>query len=101
MDHARKVGENILNGESVGPWDRFKYFLGEFFVYGPLKNRMGLTRMKVGYTAGEAIGPEIFSFYRSLGLNLKQLVRPDRGLRVCDGTARWRNPGGYGRAPVA
>jgi long-chain acyl-CoA synthetase len=47
--------------------------LGEFFVYGPLKNRMGLTKMKVGYTAGEAIGPEIFKFYRSLGINLKQL----------------------------
>lgn len=73
MDHAKKVGEPILNGEAVGPWDRFKYFLGELFVYGPLKNRMGLSRMKVGYTAGEAIGPEIFSFYRSLGLNLKQL----------------------------
>ena len=73
MDHARKVGEPILNGESVGFMDRLKYWLGEFLVYGPLKNRMGLTRMKVGYTAGEAIGPEIFRFYRSLGLNLKQL----------------------------
>jgi len=73
MDHARKVGEPVLNGEKVGAWDRFKYFLGELLVYGPLKNRMGFTHMKVGYTAGEAIGPEIFSFYRSLGLNLKQL----------------------------
>ena len=73
MDHARKVGEAILNGEPVGVWDRFKYWLGEMFVYGPLKNRMGFTRMRVGYTAGEAIGPEIFRFYRSLGLNLKQL----------------------------
>lgn len=73
MDHARKVGEPILNGESVGLWDRIKYLAGEFLVYGPLKNRMGLTRMKIGYTAGEAIGPEIFRFYRSLGLNLKQL----------------------------
>lgn len=73
MEHARKVGEPLLNGEPVGLWDRMKYALGEFLVYGPLKNRMGLTRMKVGYTAGEAIGPEIFRFYRSLGLNLKQL----------------------------
>lgn len=73
MDHARKVGEPILNGESVGIWNRLIYLLGEMLVYGPLKNRMGMTRMKVGYTAGEAIGPEIFRFYRSLGLNLKQL----------------------------
>jgi len=73
MDHAHKVGERILNSESVALFDRLKYGFGEFFVYGPLKNRMGFTRVKVGYTAGEAIGPEIFKFYRSLGLNLKQL----------------------------
>lgn len=73
MEHARKVGEPILNGESVGFWDRLKYKVGEILIYGPLKNRLGMTKMKVGYTAGEAIGPEIFRFYRSLGLNLKQL----------------------------
>ncbi|MBD1548407.1 AMP-binding protein [Labrenzia aggregata] len=73
MGVARRSGEKILNGESVSLKDRLLYRLGEFFVYGPLKNRMGLTRMKVGYTAGEAIGPEIFRFYRALGLNLKQL----------------------------
>ncbi len=73
MDHAGKVGERLLNGENVGVWNRLLYNLGEFLVYGPLKNRMGLSRMRIGYTAGEAIGPELFSFYRSIGLNLKQL----------------------------
>ena len=73
LAHARKVGEPILNGEPVGLLDRLKYLLGEFFVYGPLKDGMGLSSMRVGYTAGEAIGPELFSFYRSIGLNLKQL----------------------------
>ncbi|WP_336069136.1 AMP-binding protein [Nitratireductor rhodophyticola] len=73
LAHAAKVGERILNGEQVGLVDRLKYGLGEFMVYGPLKNRMGFSNMRVGYTAGEAIGPELFSFYRSLGLNLKQL----------------------------
>jgi long-chain acyl-CoA synthetase len=73
MAHARRVGEAILEGKPVSAKDRLLYRLGEFFVYGPLKNRMGLSRMRVGYTAGEAIGPEIFSFFRSLGLNLKQL----------------------------
>ncbi len=73
LDHARKVGEPILNGEKVGLWDRFKYALGDFLVYGPLKNRMGMSRLRVGYTAGEAIGPELFRFYRSIGLNVKQL----------------------------
>lgn len=73
MKHAKKVGEPILNGEDVGFFDKLKYQIGEFLVYGPLKNRLGMSNMKVGYTAGEAIGPEIFSFYRSMGLNLKQL----------------------------
>ncbi len=73
MKVARRTGEPVLNGETVSFKERLLYRLGEFFVYGPLKNQMGLTRLKVGYTAGEAIGPEIFRFYRSLGLNLKQL----------------------------
>ena len=73
LAHARKVGERILNGEPVGAWDRLKYRIGDILVYGPLKNRLGMTKLRVGYTAGEAIGPEIFRFYRSLGLNLKQL----------------------------
>ena len=73
MAHARRVGPAILDGETVGAWDRLKYALGSALVYGPLKNVLGMSRIRVGYTAGEAIGPEIFDFYRSLGINLKQL----------------------------
>ncbi|MFD3188772.1 AMP-binding protein [Sedimentitalea sp. HM32M-2] len=73
MAHARKVGPKILDGESVSFMDRLKYKIGDLLVYGPLKNTLGFSRVRVGYTAGEAIGPEIFDFYRSLGINLKQL----------------------------
>ncbi|MEM8774746.1 MAG: AMP-binding protein [Pseudomonadota bacterium] len=73
MDHARKVGPAILDGGSVSAWDRMKYKLGNLCVYGPLKDTLGFGRVRVGYTAGEAIGPEIFEFYRALGINLKQL----------------------------
>ncbi|SFQ01388.1 long-chain acyl-CoA synthetase [Roseivivax halotolerans] len=73
MNHARRVGPKILDGESVSAGDRLKYRLGEFMIYGPLKNALGFSRVRVGYTAGEAIGPEIFDFYRALGINLKQL----------------------------
>ena len=73
MAHARKVGPDLLDGKPVGLMDRLKYKLGDLLVYGPLKNTLGFTRVRVGYTAGEAIGPEIFDFYRSLGINLKQL----------------------------
>ncbi|MDC0738022.1 AMP-binding protein [Cognatishimia sp. SS12] len=73
MAHAKKVGGKILDGHSVGPLDRLNYALGNLFIYGPLKDTLGLGRVRVGYTAGEAIGPELFEFYRSLGINLKQL----------------------------
>lgn len=73
MAHAHKVGGNLLDGRSVGIGDRLTYWLGNILVYGPLKNTLGYARIRVGYTAGEAIGPEIFDFYRSLGINLKQL----------------------------
>ncbi len=73
MAHARRVGPDILDGHSVDFMDRLKYALGELVTYGPLKNTLGFSNVRVGYTAGEAIGPEIFDFYRSLGINLKQL----------------------------
>jgi long-chain acyl-CoA synthetase len=70
---ARRWGEQILDREKVPLSARVLYGLGEVLVYGPLKNRYGLGRIRVAYTAGEAIGPEIFRFYRALGINLKQL----------------------------
>ena len=70
---ARRWGEKILNGEKVPLTVRLVYGIGNVLVYGPLKNRFGLSRIRVAYTAGEAIGPEIFRFYRALGINLKQL----------------------------
>ena len=73
MSVARKTGVSILNKEQVGFKDRILYQLGEFLVYGPLKNSMGFNRIRLAYTAGEAIGPEIFDFFRSLGINIKQL----------------------------
>ncbi|MEM8789840.1 MAG: AMP-binding protein [Pseudomonadota bacterium] len=73
MKLAKRVGPAMLDGHRVGAGDRLAYRLGEALVYGPLKNTLGLSRVRVGYTAGEAIGPEIFEFYRGLGINLKQL----------------------------
>jgi len=73
MTFARDVGPDILDGKPVSLGKRLKYALGNLLVYGPLKNTLGLSRVRVGYTAGEAIGPEIFDFYRSIGINLKQL----------------------------
>jgi long-chain acyl-CoA synthetase len=74
MGVAKRVGTKILNGDkSVGLFDRILYAMGNFFIYAPLRNVLGMSRVRVAYTAGEAIGPDLFSFYRSLGINLKQL----------------------------
>jgi long-chain acyl-CoA synthetase len=70
---ARRYGEAILTGKPVPLHGRALYALGRFIIYAPLMNALGLSRVRVAYTAGEAIGPDLFSFYRSLGLNLKQL----------------------------
>ena len=73
MALARRVGPALMNGEAVGLLDRIKYAAGNLLVYGPLRNNLGFSRVRVAYTAGEAIGPDLFSFYRSIGINLKQL----------------------------
>jgi long-chain acyl-CoA synthetase len=73
MDVARKVGPALMDGKPVGFGDKLSYALGNLFVYGPLRNTLGLSRVRVAYTAGEAIGPDLFTFYRSIGINLKQL----------------------------
>ncbi len=74
MGLARRVGTRILDKDkTVGAFDRLLYSLGDLLVYGPLRNALGMSRVRVAYTAGEAIGPDLFEFYRSIGINLKQL----------------------------
>ena len=73
MGVAKRVGPQLMDGKAVGALDRVLYALGGVFVYGPLRNTLGLSRVRVAYTAGEAIGPDLFSFFRSIGINLKQL----------------------------
>ncbi|TAJ81899.1 AMP-binding protein [Reyranella sp.] len=73
MGVARRVGPALLDGRPVSIGDRLLYWLGNLMIYGPLKNTLGMSRVRVAYTAGEAVGPEIFNFYRALGVNMKQL----------------------------
>jgi long-chain acyl-CoA synthetase len=93
MALAKRVGARILDGSTVGAVDRGLYALGNMLVYGPLRNALGMSRVRVAYTAGEAIGPDLFVFYRSIGINLKQLygqtettvyvcVQPNGGVRA-------------------
>jgi long-chain acyl-CoA synthetase len=73
MALARRVGPALMDGKPVGLGDKLLYAFGNFFIYGPLRNSLGMSRVRVAYTAGEAIGPDLFTFYRSIGINLKQL----------------------------
>src|SRR5258706_323046 len=73
MGVAARVGGALLDGRKVPALGRALYALGDLLVYGPLRNVLGMSRVKVAYTAGEAVGPDLFKFYRSLGINMKQL----------------------------
>jgi long-chain acyl-CoA synthetase len=73
MDVAKRAGPALMDGKPVVAMDRLLYALGSVMVYGPLRNTLGFSRVRVAYTAGEAIGPDLFTFYRSIGINLKQL----------------------------
>ena len=89
---ARRCGAEILDGKPVGIADRVQYAIGNVAVYGPLRNVLGMSRLRVAYTAGAAIGPDLFRFYRSIGVNLKQFygstetcayvcLQPDGGVK--------------------
>ena len=121
LDIARRVGVDILERHRVSTKERWLYALGNLLIYGPLKNTLGFTRIRIAYTAGEAIGPEIFDFYRGLGINIKQLygqteaavfvtmqpdnevrsntvgrVAPAVEVRISDsGEVLYRSPGGF------
>ena len=89
---ARRCGAEILDGKPVSFADRLQYAIGNLLVYAPLRNVLGMSRIRIAYTAGAAIGPDLFRFYRSIGVNLKQLygstetcayvcLQPDRGVQ--------------------
>lgn len=73
MAVAQKSGLDIIDGRSVSIKNRILYFLGNIFIYAPLRNNLGMSRIKVAYTGGAAIGPDLYRFYRAIGINLKQL----------------------------
>lgn len=86
MAVARRCGATLLDGRraEVPLHDRILYAIGRFLVYGPLCNVLGMSRIRVAYTGGAAIGPDLFDFYRSIGINLKQLYgQTETAVYVC------------------
>ena len=72
MNVAKRCGADLMDGRPVGLVDRALYALGDLVIYGPLRNVLGMSRLRVAYTGGAAIGPDLFGFYRSIGINIKQ-----------------------------
>ena len=73
IDVAQRAGTDLLDRRPVGLADRLRYWLGEVFIYGPLKNKLGLSHTRLAITGGAPLGENTFSFYRSIGINLKQI----------------------------
>ncbi|HEX7953500.1 MAG TPA: AMP-binding protein [Burkholderiales bacterium] len=97
MGVAKRCGMQIMEGKPVATGDRLLYALGSLLVYGPLRNILGMSRIRVAYTGGAAIGPDLYRFYRSIGINLKQLYgQTETGVYVCkqpDGRAKMDSVG--------
>ena len=70
---GNRMGNLKMQRKSIPFGLSLLYSLGDFFVYGPLKDHLGLSKVRIAYTGGESIGPEVFQFYRALGLNLKKV----------------------------
>jgi len=84
MKVARRCGAEIMDGKPVALADRLLYALGDLLIYGPLRNVLGMSRIRVAYTGGAAIGPDLYRFYRSIGINLKQLYgQTETSVYVC------------------
>lgn len=73
MDVAMQVAAYRLKNEPVPLKLRILYALGEFLVYAPLRDNLGMRKIRFAYTAGAALGPETFQFFRAIGINLKQV----------------------------
>ena len=84
MNVAKRCGAQIMDGQPVRLFERLLYSLGGFLVYAPLRNILGMSRIRVAYTGGAAIGPDLYRFYRSIGINLKQLYgQTETSVYVC------------------
>ncbi len=107
FEHFRAVAERAellrSEGKRVPPGLRLQVALGEFFVYGPVRDQLGLGRARWALTGGAPLGPDTFRFFRSIGVNLKQVygstettglislqpsleANPDTAGRPCPGT---------------
>jgi long-chain acyl-CoA synthetase len=73
MPIGEEVARRRMEKRPLSATQKLLHALGEFFVYGPLRDHLGFRRIRSAYTGGAPLGPEIFLFFRALGVNLKQV----------------------------
>lgn len=89
MEVALRCTEAELAGQRVGPWQGILRGLMDFFVIRPLKNRVGLGRVRMAVTGGGAISPEVFRYFKALGIDMRQVY----GQSECSGIATTHRAG--------
>ncbi len=76
-NYFMKIGEEAagyrMAGRTMPGKLRFLAWLGKQIIFRPLINQIGLLRLRRAYTGGAALGPELFTFYQAIGVNLKQI----------------------------
>lgn len=102
MAAAQRISARSAAGEPVSVSDRLVSLLCEPLIFSPLRDILGLSKVRTAYIAGDAIDPAVLVFFRALGINLKQLygstetgffvamhrngdIRPDTVGRAADG----------------
>ena len=73
MRTGYEVARNQMENKALTRGQKVMHALGEFFVFGPLRDHMGFRHIRSAYTGGAPLGPEVFLFFRALGINLKQV----------------------------
>lgn len=68
-----KVADLQYEGTRVGPLLAFFYWLGDLLVFRPLRNQLGLGRVRTAITAGAALSPDMLRYFRAFGINLGQI----------------------------
>lgn len=73
MAVAQRVNERRHAGKAISVADRLMSVASDVLICGPLRDMLGMSRVRVAYAAGDAIDPDLLMFFRALGINLKQL----------------------------
>jgi long-chain acyl-CoA synthetase len=68
-----RYADSRLKGAKAGPGLRLQHRLADWVALRPVREQLGLTRIDRCYTGGAPLGPDVFRFFHSIGVNLKQI----------------------------